>query len=286
MKMYAADCDQQPTVVIVSISGGKDSQAMGNWLMANREPNVEYIALHADVGKWEWKHSLLFSKQLAEQWGIPIVVVKPKLELHDQVLRRMATRPDVPPFPSSAARYCTSDSKRTPTDIFIRNQYFHGEKIFVAMGLRAEESPARAKREALSIRKSVGGTTKRQSYDWLPIHGWSVSRVWQNIGYSMDDLAWHVNETGKLLRQGFPLGQIASDLAFKAHPAYLLGNERMSCVFCVLASKNDLRNGLLAEPELAEEIAQIEDRSGFKFRQDFSIRDELNALVPRQQVLL
>jgi len=39
---------------------------------------------------------------------------------------------------------------------------------------------------------------------------------------------------------------------------YAKGNERLSCVFCVLASQNDLRNGALARPELLETYLEME----------------------------
>lgn len=47
------------------------------------------------------------------------------------------------------------------------------------------------------------------------------------------------------------------------HPAYAAGNERLSCVFCIMGSENDIKNGAKHHPELAARYIEIEDRTGY-----------------------
>ncbi|MNG19792.1 hypothetical protein D3C84_1039860 [compost metagenome] len=49
----------------------------------------------------------------------------------------------------------------------------------------------------------------------------------------------------------------------KPHYAYALGNDRLSCVFCVMASKADLRNGRAERPELFKQYVDMEQRTGY-----------------------
>ncbi|WP_376785203.1 hypothetical protein [Atlantibacter hermannii] len=72
-------------------------------------------------------------------------------------------------------------------------------------------------------------------YEWLPIHELKADEVFANIRAA---------------------GQ-------EPHYAYSLGNERLSCVFCIMASRNDLKNGATHHPELLEQYAELEVRTGY-----------------------
>ncbi|PXX60672.1 hypothetical protein SAMN05660489_04402 [Pseudomonas sp. LAMO17WK12:I10] len=47
------------------------------------------------------------------------------------------------------------------------------------------------------------------------------------------------------------------------HYAYALGNDRLSCVFCLFGSKGDLRNGRRHRPELLGKYNAMEKRTGY-----------------------
>ncbi len=49
----------------------------------------------------------------------------------------------------------------------------------------------------------------------------------------------------------------------KPHYAYTLGNDRLSCVFCIMASKGDMRNGAEHQPTLLDQYAALEERTGY-----------------------
>ncbi len=249
--------------LIVAISGGKDSDAMLILLARAREQfgwPGRFVAMHNHVGRMEWPQSLQHCKDMAASVGAEFVVTeRPQGDLIDQIRDRMAKRPDAPPFPSSAARYCTSDQKRAQADKWLRNN-ITGNAV-IALGLRGEESPRRARKPVVEERKRASAPTKgRQIWNWLPIQHHLLDDVWNTLlpdgGVKL--LEWHqrhYQETGRV------------DPAWNYHPAYVFGNERLSCALCVLASRNDLINGAQHNPELFNELVSIEIESGFDFQQ-------------------
>lgn len=266
--------------LVVSVSGGKDSDCTAielNKLRQLHNWTGRFILLHADVGRMEWKQSKAHCQQLAQGLNAEYVVVKhSKRELMDAIYNKMDSRPDAPPFPSSAARYCTSDYKRAVIDKWIRNEFPENASVISAIGFRADESPDRAKKPCFAVRSNCEAQSKnRQVLDWHPVLNYSKADVWQTIGYTLDELQaivadvrayWSKNGNEKTL-------EYIQEIGFKAHPAYALGNERVSCALCVLASKNDLDNGARMNPELHSELISIEDVSGFTFKQGFSLKE-------------
>lgn len=111
--------------------------------------------------------------------------------------------------------------------------------------------------------------------DWNPILDWSVTDVWEAIGHSMAEL--------RARRHLWSVGQKASALdGWLAHPAYVLGNERLSCALCILGSPGDLENGARHNPELFAELVEMERSSGFTFQQDFSLVELAEELSRRE----
>jgi hypothetical protein len=72
-------------------------------------------------------------------------------------------------------------------------------------------------------------------YEWLPIHGLSKDEVFTTI----------------------------RDSGQEPHYAYGLGNDRLSCVFCLYGSKGDIQNGGRHLPRLLEKYDAIEKRTGY-----------------------
>lgn len=215
--------------------------AVLDYLKANGLTNKCYL-VHADLGRAELKATPAHVQELATITGLPLAIVRhSKFDLLDGIKHRMETRPEVPPWPSAATRNCTSDWKRGPISKWIRNTFPEGMVVCV-MGLRADESPARAKKEVCKLRSDcIRLTTKnrpgRMVLDWLPMHAFNEFEIWETIGDRPH------------------------------HPAYDRGNHRVSCAMCVLADDNDLLNGALQDPELFRAYCDIEIQSGFSFKQ-------------------
>ena len=126
-------------------------------------------------------------------------------------------------FPSAGQRFCTSDFKRSPIERELRRHLRAHPRfnnlIVNAMGMRAEESPARS-RLAPWRRSDRNSRAGREWFDWLPIHGLKTPDVFRVI-----------HEAGQ-----------------SPHWAYAAGMSRLSCVFCILASRADLAPGCGTSP--------------------------------------
>lgn len=215
-------------------SGGKDSQAM---LIKLREviPAQQLLVVHASLGAMEWPGALELAQNQAADAGLPFIVARAAKTLLEMVERRFENRPEVPSWPSASTRQCTSDLKRGPIQREVRRYAkANGFKIIVnCLGLRAQESPGRAKRQAFS--KMGISNSVNTWHEWLPIHELKTDEVFAVI----------------------------SDAGQEPHYAYALGNERLSCVFCIMASRNDLKNGAEQHPDLLVQYAELEDRTGY-----------------------
>lgn len=250
-------------VILINTSAGKDSQAMMT-MVCERALNEgvldRVIAVHCDLGRVEWKGTRELAIEQAEAHGIPIrVVSRPQGDLLEQVEARGM-------WPSSEQRYCTSDQKRGQVEKVItalvndelwnidrRNELeLHGKRIRVlnCMGLRAEESTARSKKNPLEI-NSRASNGKREVWNWLPIFRYTRDQVWATI-----------RESG-----------------VRHHPAYDLGMPRLSCVFCIFATKPALMLAGKHNPELLEEYVAVEQRIGHSFQPKMKIAEVRDALA-------
>lgn len=220
---------------VVNHSGGKDSQAMFIKLL-ERIPARQMLVVHASLGEAEWPGALELAQKQAENAGATFVVAHAVKTFFGMVARRHAERPDAPSWPSAKHRQCTSDLKRGPIQREVR-RYAKANgfaRVVNCMGLRAGESANRAK---LSIfeRNAKNSIASREWFDWLPIHTMSTADVFATI----------------------------SGAGQEPHPAYAMGNERLSCVFCIMASKRDLQNGAKHHPALFAKYVELEQRTGY-----------------------
>lgn len=227
---------QRGALFVANHSGGKDSQAMLINMTAAGIPTSQILVVHACLGEVEWHGARELAEKQAADLGAAFVVAKPVTGFLEMVERRFATRPDVPSFPSAAQRQCTSDLKRGPIDREVRRfAKANGHRLIVnCMGIRAAESVSRSKLKAfeLSERNSKAG---REWYNWLPIFDLTTDQVFATIAAA---------------------GQ-------EPHPAYAAGNERLSCVFCIMASQNDIAIGARLRPELFTRYVELEQRTGY-----------------------
>lgn len=219
---------------VANHSGGKDSQALLINLL-EMIPAKQLIVVHASLGAMEWPGALELAERQANDAELPFMVAKANKTLFDMVQRRFATRPEVPSWPSASTRQCTSDLKRGPIQREVRRYAkANGFKTIVnCLGLRAAESPSRSKRKTFS-RMGISNSVLTW-YEWLPIHDLSTKAVFLTI-----------KEAGQ-----------------EPHYAYALGNERLSCVFCLFGSNNDIRNGAKYHPALLNQYAELEKQTGY-----------------------
>lgn len=226
-------------LVVANHSGGKDSQATLIRLL-EIVPKAQIVVVHASLGDAEWPGALELAQKQAADAGLPFIVAKATKTIFEMVERRYQARPEVPSFPSAAHRQCTSDLKRGPIQREVRRfAKANGFKVIInALGLRAQESPARAKRDSFH-RMDAASNSVLTWFEWLPVHDLTAAEVFATI----------------------------RDAGQEPHYAYSLGNERLSCVFCIMASRRDLQNGARHHPELLARYSELEQRTGYTMHQ-------------------
>lgn len=174
--------------------------------------------------------------------AVPFLIARAGKTFFDMVEHRFKVRPgpNSSCWPSASNRQCTSDLKRDPIMREVR-RYAVGRGIstvVTCMGIRAAESPRRAKAPTWST-NARGSRAGRRWFDWLPIHHLTTTEVFEVI-------------------------RIAGQ---EPHSAYAAGNQRLSCVFCILGSGRDARNGAIHHPELFARYVEIERRTGYTMHQ-------------------
>jgi 3'-phosphoadenosine 5'-phosphosulfate sulfotransferase (PAPS reductase)/FAD synthetase len=281
-------------LVVVNSSAGKDSEAMLAWLVelcdAQGASRDRLVVVHADLGRVEHPDTRELAEAQARHFGLRFVVVARSEDLLAQIAARSQRlreqgRAGQTPWPSNNARYCTSDQKTSQIVKFETSEvdklraagHVGPVRILNCLGIRAEESPARAKKapfgfdpanwskppraaqparparpatgtrpgrpatEAVPARPGVQHS-KRVVHRWLPIFDWSTEQVWQQIG--RHDLPWHP--------------------AYRRLP-------RLSCAFCVLAGRRELTVAAQMYPDLAAEYAALERQVGHPFKESVSM---------------
>ena len=217
-------------LIAISSSGGKDSQAM-TILLSRIVPREQLLVVHAPLGEVEWQGTIAHVENTMPP-GVSLILAR--VASGKSLLERVEERGK---WPDSARRWCTSYFKVTPIERELRrflkaNPRFAG-RLVSAMGLRRDESAARAKRVPWK-RNDRNSRAGRQWFDWLPV-----------FDLSADDVFRVIRDAGQA-----------------PHPAYGMGMSRLSCVFCIMASRTDLRTAAQLQPALYRRYVAIERRIG------------------------
>ena len=247
-------------LIIVSISGGKDSMAaLAETVRHARKAEVpdRVITVFCDLGPDdEWPGTKELAAEHAAFYG-----------LRHEVVYRTVPGPDGEPvpqtlgehieqrgkWPDAANRYCTSDMKRAPVYKLMtrlaaecRAGGVTGRPVrfLNVLGMRAQESPKRAAMVPFCRDERASNKTVRHVDEWLPVHDWDVARVWAGIAGS----------------------------GMRAHWVYRY-LPRLSCRFCVLASLTALINAVHLDAEGARKIAEREARMGHDFKHKMPMRE-------------
>lgn len=218
----------QGALFVINDSAGADSQAMKNFLRRHI-PARQLLIVHAEMRGVQWDGTMAHIERYSA--GLPIIVARAKRSFWDLVEARGM-------FPSAQHRQCTSDLKRGPIEREVRRYLeehpeFNG-LVVNCMGLRADESVARSRRDpwSPSKRNSKAG---RQWFDWCPIFDWTKAEVFEDIAMHQQQPFW----------------------------TYRAGMSRCSCVVCVMASQADLKTAARLAPEVVREYIRAERRLNF-----------------------
>lgn len=212
-------------LVAISHSGGKDSQAM-TILLSRIVSREQLVFVHAPLGEVEWPGTVEHIEATIPP-GAPLILAP--VASGKTLLEGIEDRGR---FPGPTLRFCTAGWKRGPIERELRRYLkahprFAG-RIVSAMGMRADESPARARRDPWK-RNDRNSRAGREWFDWLPIHGLSTAEVFQVI----------------------------ADAGQSPHWAYSAGMSRLSCSFCILASRADLARAAELRPGLYRDYCHV-----------------------------
>ena len=218
-------------------------------LLSRIVPRDRLVAVHAPLGEVEWPGTIEHIESTLPA-SVPLILAP--VASGKTLLERIEERGL---WPSNSARWCTSDFKAGPIQRELRrylkaNPRFGG-RLVNAMGMRAEESPARARKAPWrrNERMSVAG---RQVFDWLPVFELSTEDVFR----------------------------IIRDAGQMPHWAYAAGMSRLSCSFCILASRTDLRRAAELRPDLYRTYVALERRIGHTLSPSAVPLPELTGISP------
>ena len=121
-------------------------------------------------------------------------------------------------------------------------------RILNVLGLRAQESPRRALMAAFRHDDRASNSVRHVD-EWLPVHCWTTAQVWARIDQAPT----------------------------RPHSVYAQGMPRLSCRFCVLASRSALVLAARLDPDGARRRAELETAMGHQFRADMSMADIIAA---------
>ncbi len=199
-------------VFVCNVSGGKDSTATA---LALVEAGIPHRRVFADT-RWEAPETYEHLDMLRAKLG-PIDVVGYPGGMPAKI--REGAR-----FASRMQRWCTRELKIDALRKYYDAIEVDGASAVCTIGIRASESPSRAKMLECDDDEMWGG------WMWRPIIRWTIADV----------LAIHH-------RHGVPV-----------NPLYQRGHDRVGCYPCVMASKEDVRLVADYAPERIAGIRELE----------------------------
>lgn len=213
-------------VVVYSVSGGKDSSvaahAVNAYLDSIGHPRELRAAMHADLGRIEWKQSLAICESLCRQLGVPLHTVRHGR--HDMISRweerftRGKARYEnleifnlIGPWSSASLRFCTAEMKQQVISPALKKM-FPGRTIISVIGVRREESANRSKAPISKPEPRWNGRDGTRLISWNAIANMTTEEVFD----------YHVEHRIDL------------------HEAYVrYKSGRVSCTFCIMQSVAD-----------------------------------------------
>lgn len=274
--------------VLVAFSGGKDSLAALLSLIARGVPLDRIELHHHDIdgaGKafMDWTCTPAYCRAVAQALGVPIYFsyreggfLREMLKDGDRTAPVVFERPDgtmgraggergkigtrrrFPQVsPDLRVRWCSSVLKIDVLSAAICNQRrFHGKRLLVVTGERAEESSNRARYRTFEPHRT--NAQRRHVDHYRPVHAWKEAEVWDFIR-----------------RAGI-----------MPHPAYYLGWGRLSCMTCIFGNADQWATIRAIFPARFEAVARWEEEFGTTIHRTESVRQLANRGKPYPSALL
>lgn len=229
--------------IIVSYSGGKDSQAC--LIYAVEKYGAKNItAVFCDTG---WEHPLTLSHidKTTKELGIPLITIHPKQNFLE--LARYKKR-----FPSIKARFCTTELKVKPMIDYVLSLKEH---CLIIQGIRAKESISRAAM-AKECMYFDGYFTplangKKYSYRGKEVREW-CSKYDASVLRPL--FHWTAQEVIDCIL----------DAGMRPNPLYECGCSRVGCYPCIMWRQSEVRILMKDEP-MKKRLMDAENDIGRSF---------------------
>lgn len=206
--------------VIVSFSGGKDSQAC--LIQACKEFGATNVtAVFCDTG---WEHELTYKhiNDVTSQLGVSLVTLRnEKVGGFEALCKRMKW------FPDTKHRMCTVQLKIQPMIDYVLSQ---NDDLIIIQGIRAAESASRSKMpcSANFFQEYLYESNKKRLYrktdvlKWCKEHTATVERPM--LGMGAQDIIDYILDNGQ-----------------QPNPLYRRGASRVGCYPCIYSKLSEVR---------------------------------------------
>ncbi|RHU24288.1 MULTISPECIES: phosphoadenosine phosphosulfate reductase family protein [Parabacteroides] len=229
--------------IIVSFSGGKDSQAC-LIQAANRYGADKIEAVFCDTG-WEHPDTYQHITNVCQQMSIKLTTLKPELGFVELAKKKKR-------FPSVIGRFCTIELKIKPMIDYLLSLK---ESCIIIQGIRARESSVRAamEPECMYFRSyfQPNGSGRKETYrgkevrEWCSKYDASVIRPIFN---------WSAQEVIDCILNAEQ----------KPNPLYYKGFSRVGCFPCVMCRQVEIRE-LLKDELMKQRLIDAEKYVGRSF---------------------
>jgi len=229
--------------IIVSYSGGKDSQAC--LIHAVNKYGWENItAVFSDTG---WEHPITYEhvKSVCEQLNVELITLKSKFDFIS--LAEYKKR-----FPSTKARFCTSELKMKPMIDYVLSL---GDSCIIIQGIRAGESASRAKMDEQCMyfksyfQPNASGRLesyrKKEVQEYCGKYDASVLRP--IFRWTSQDVIDYILDAGQ-----------------KPNPLYYKGFSRVGCFPCIMCRHSEVRE-LMKDESMKQRLLDAENKIGRSF---------------------
>ena len=225
--------------VLISYSGGKDSQACLLW--AVKEYGVEHCeAVFCDTG-WENPQTYDHIETTCKALGVPLVVLKSKKYAGFIDLAKKNKR-----CPSTKARLCTSELKVIPFTDYVLS---HNENVIVIEGIRKSESFSRSLMQpACTYFKSYfepnakGKTSSHRKKDVLAwCEKYNADRIRPIFDWEAQQVIDYIRDNGQ-----------------QPNPLYYQGFTRVGCFPCIMSRHGGVKRIIDNFPQQWDELKKHE----------------------------
>lgn len=235
--------------IIVQFSGGKDSLAA--LIHSVRRYGKSVVAVFSDTA-WEHPSTYDHINQVVEKLGIQLVVLNPSLTFVELAKKKKR-------FPSTKARFCTDKLKIEPFIDWVLDEV--KDNFLVIQGIRADESPARAKMDSqchyFKFYTTPYGYDQNNRAKFYTYRKKEVLEYCNQYAADVDRpiFEWTAEQV---------FDYIASE-GFSPNPLYLQGFKRVGCFPCIMCTHQELKNIIEDHPETMKKLRDAENEVGRTF---------------------